>query len=49
MESYSLDVKTGELEVQLQNPCFARFENRVYFDSVIKQILAMVALLGFKV
>lgn len=48
VESYSLDVKTGELEVQLQNPCFARFENRVYFDSVIKANLSYGGLVGLQ-
>ncbi|CAF2076179.1 hypothetical protein Bca4012_089754 [Brassica carinata] len=48
VESYSLDVKTGELKVQLQNPCFARFENRVYFDSVIKANLSYGGLVGLQ-
>lgn len=48
VESYSLDEKTGELEVQLQNPCFARFENRVYFDSVIRANLSYGGLVGLK-
>ena len=48
VESYSLDVKTGELEVQLQNPCFARFENRVYFDSVVKANLSYGGLVGLQ-
>ncbi|EOA35767.1 hypothetical protein CARUB_v10021000mg, partial [Capsella rubella] len=48
VESYSLDEKTGELEVQLQNPCFARFENRVYFDSVIRANLSYGGLVGLE-
>ncbi|CAN8240836.1 unnamed protein product [Cochlearia groenlandica] len=48
VETYTLDDKTGELEVHLKSPCFARFENRVYFDSVIRANLSYGGLAGLK-
>eukprot|EP00262_Sarcandra_glabra_P007600 TRINITY_DN20490_c0_g1_i1.p1 TRINITY_DN20490_c0_g1~~TRINITY_DN20490_c0_g1_i1.p1 ORF type:complete len:166 (+),score=20.57 TRINITY_DN20490_c0_g1_i1:65-562(+) len=39
VKSFTLD-DTGRLEVFLESPCFAKFDNRVYFESVISANLS---------
>ncbi|KAF6159551.1 hypothetical protein GIB67_032322 [Kingdonia uniflora] len=45
VKSYNLD-EEGHLEVFLDQPCLAKFENRVYFESVIRGNLSYGELTG---
>ncbi|KAK3188196.1 hypothetical protein Dsin_027757 [Dipteronia sinensis] len=36
VKSYDFDLYTGRLEVHLESSCMARFENRVFFDKVVR-------------
>ncbi|KAM7500889.1 hypothetical protein LguiA_025303 [Lonicera macranthoides] len=45
VKSYDLD-STGRLQVYLDQPCVAKFENRVFFDSVVKANLSYGGLIG---
>ncbi|XP_062162511.1 uncharacterized protein LOC133869503 [Alnus glutinosa] len=47
VKAYSLD-QTGLLEVHLDQPCLAKFENRVYFDSVVRANLSFGGLKGLE-
>lgn len=45
--SYDLS-SDGVLEVQLDQPCVAKFETKVYFDSVVRANLSYGSLLGLE-
>ncbi|KAK9269096.1 hypothetical protein L1049_000865 [Liquidambar formosana] len=45
VKSYTLS-DTGLLEVFLDGPCLTKFENRVYFDSVVRANLSYGGLIG---
>ncbi|CAN6457881.1 unnamed protein product [Victoria cruziana] len=45
VKSFSLD-ESGRLDVYLDRPCYAKFENRVLFDSVVRANLSYGALTG---
>ncbi|XP_030513638.1 uncharacterized protein LOC115727549 isoform X2 [Rhodamnia argentea] len=45
IKSYTLS-DDGRLEVFLDGPCLAKFENRVFFDSVVKANLTYGSLIG---
>ncbi|KAE8125696.1 hypothetical protein FH972_020472 [Carpinus fangiana] len=45
VKSYTL-LENGTLEVFLDGPCLTRFENRVYFDSVVRANLTYGSLIG---
>ncbi|KAJ0045754.1 hypothetical protein Pint_04348 [Pistacia integerrima] len=45
VKSYSLS-ENGMLEVVLEGPCLAKYENRVFFDSVVKANLSYGSLNG---
>ncbi|KAE7995509.1 hypothetical protein FH972_000293 [Carpinus fangiana] len=47
VKAYSLD-QTGLLEVHLDQPCLAKFETRVYFDSVVRANLSFGGLKGLE-
>ncbi|XP_050228028.1 uncharacterized protein LOC126677448 [Mercurialis annua] len=47
VKSYNLD-HTGRLEVHLHGPCLAKFETRVYFDSVVRANLSYGGLVGLE-
>ncbi|KAK9267715.1 hypothetical protein L1049_010148 [Liquidambar formosana] len=47
VRSYDLD-QTGRLEVHLDGPCMAKFENRVYFESVVRANLSYGGLIGLE-
>lgn len=47
VKSYSLD-QNGLLEVHLDQPCLAKFETRVHFDSVIRANLSFGGLKGLE-
>ncbi|XP_042490085.1 uncharacterized protein LOC122070056 [Macadamia integrifolia] len=47
VKSYNLH-ENGLLEVFLDRPCLAKFEDRVYFDSVVKGNLSYGALAGLE-
>ncbi|KAJ4980576.1 hypothetical protein NE237_031413 [Protea cynaroides] len=47
VKSYTLQ-ENGRLEVFLDRPCLAKFENRVYFDSVVKANLTYGELAGLE-
>ncbi|KAK4752873.1 hypothetical protein SAY87_021671 [Trapa incisa] len=46
VQSYSFSDDDGRLEVKLEGPCLTRFENRVYFESVVKANLTYGSLTG---
>ncbi|CAN1222157.1 hypothetical protein LINGRAPRIM_LOCUS502 [Linum grandiflorum] len=48
VNSFDLDPTTGLLEVQLDGPCLAKFENRVFFDSVVRANLSFGGLIGLE-
>ncbi|CAN1326985.1 hypothetical protein LINPERPRIM_LOCUS34005 [Linum perenne] len=48
VKSFDLDTATGELEVQLDEPCLAKFESRVFFESVVRANLSFGGLIGFE-
>ncbi|XP_031502418.1 uncharacterized protein LOC116265729 [Nymphaea colorata] len=45
VKSFSLD-ESGRLDVYLDRPCYAKFDNRVLFDSVVRGNLSYGALTG---
>eukprot|EP00261_Vitis_vinifera_P015326 XP_003635183.2 PREDICTED: uncharacterized protein LOC100853952 [Vitis vinifera] len=45
VKSYNLDQR-GRLEVYLEGPCMAKFENRVYFERVVTANLSYGGLIG---
>ena len=45
VKSYTL-LDNGTLEVFLDGPCLTKFENRVYFDSVVRANLSYGSLIG---
>ncbi|KAG6637464.1 hypothetical protein CIPAW_11G180200 [Carya illinoinensis] len=45
VKSYTL-LENGTLEVFLDGPCLTKFENRVYFDSVVRANLTYGSLIG---
>ncbi|GMH24321.1 hypothetical protein Nepgr_026164 [Nepenthes gracilis] len=45
VKSYSLD-ENGHLQVFLDGPCLTKFENRVYFESVVRANLSYGELMG---
>uniref|UniRef100_A0A0C9S9L6 TSA: Wollemia nobilis Ref_Wollemi_Transcript_7484_1220 transcribed RNA sequence n=1 Tax=Wollemia nobilis TaxID=56998 RepID=A0A0C9S9L6_9CONI len=45
VKSYALD-EDGKLEVYLEQPCYAKFENEVFFESVIRGNLSYGQLAG---
>lgn len=45
VKSYTLE-DDGKLEVYLERPCYAKFENQVYFESVIRANLSYGQLAG---
>lgn len=45
IKSYNL-LENGTLEVFLDGPCLTKFENRVYFDSVVRANLSYGSLIG---
>lgn len=47
VKSYKLD-EMGRLVVHLQDPCLAKFETRVYFDSVVRANLTFGRLQGLE-
>ncbi|KAJ7968416.1 Protein of unknown function, DUF538 [Quillaja saponaria] len=47
VKSYNLD-QNGRLEVHLDSPCLAKFENRVYFESVVRANLSFGWLKGLE-
>ncbi|EEF43975.1 uncharacterized protein LOC8267430 [Ricinus communis] len=47
VKSYNLD-HNGRLEVHLDGPCLAKFETRVYFDSVVRANLSYGGLVGLE-
>ncbi|KAI3973225.1 hypothetical protein MKW92_043025 [Papaver armeniacum] len=47
VKSFNLD-ETGVLEVHLDQPCLAKFENRVYFETVIRGNLSYGELKGLQ-
>jgi hypothetical protein len=47
VKSYNYD-QTGLLEVHLDQPCLAKFETRVYFNSVIRANLSFGGLKGLE-
>ncbi|KAK6917396.1 Protein of unknown function DUF538 [Dillenia turbinata] len=47
VKSYNLD-EEGHLQVFLDQPCLAKFENRVHFDTVIKANLTYGGLTGLQ-
>ncbi|KDP20837.1 hypothetical protein JCGZ_21308 [Jatropha curcas] len=47
VKSYNLD-QNGRLEVQLAGPCLAKYETRVYFDSVVRANLSYGGLIGLE-
>lgn len=47
VKTYSLD-QSGRLEVHLDQPCLAKFETRVYFDSVVRANLSFGRLKGLE-
>ncbi|GLT83129.1 hypothetical protein SLE2022_014380 [Rubroshorea leprosula] len=47
VKSYNLD-QDGRLEVHLEQPCMAKFDGRVYFDSVVRANLSYGGLMGLQ-
>ncbi|KAI9105145.1 hypothetical protein K1719_022674 [Acacia pycnantha] len=47
VKSYKFD-ETGRLEVHLDRPCMAKFENRVFFESVVRANLSFGQLKGLQ-
>ncbi|XP_054778959.1 uncharacterized protein LOC129286893 [Prosopis cineraria] len=47
VKSYKFD-ETGRLEVHLDRPCMAKFENRVFFESVVRANLSFGQLKGLE-
>ncbi|XP_038710378.1 uncharacterized protein LOC120005024 isoform X2 [Tripterygium wilfordii] len=47
VKSYNLD-QNGRLEVNLGEPCFAKYDTRVYFDSVVRANLSYGGLMGLE-
>ncbi|CAL1397680.1 unnamed protein product [Linum trigynum] len=47
VKSFDLD-STGRLEVELDGPCLAKFENRVFFESVLRANLSFGGLIGME-
>ncbi|KAJ4703306.1 Protein of unknown function, DUF538 [Melia azedarach] len=47
VKSYHLD-ENGRLEVYLETPCMAKFDTRVYFDSVVRANLSYGGLMGLE-
>uniref|UniRef100_A0A7N0ZVT6 Uncharacterized protein n=1 Tax=Kalanchoe fedtschenkoi TaxID=63787 RepID=A0A7N0ZVT6_KALFE len=47
VESFSLD-RYSRLEVRLDSPCYAEFENMVYFEKVVRANLSYGGLLGLQ-
>ncbi|GLT76467.1 hypothetical protein SLA2020_481220 [Shorea laevis] len=47
VKSYSLD-RDGRLEVHLEQPCMAKFDGRVYFNSVVRANLSYGGLVGLE-
>ncbi|XP_028792379.1 uncharacterized protein LOC114748191 isoform X1 [Neltuma alba] len=47
VKSYNFD-ETGRLEVHLDRPCMAKFENRVFFESVVRANLSFGQLKGLQ-
>ncbi|GAB2225848.1 hypothetical protein Droror1_Dr00021617 [Drosera rotundifolia] len=46
IKSYTLDETTGHLQVILDGPCLTRFENRVYYESVVRANISYGELVG---
>ncbi|KAJ4826032.1 hypothetical protein Tsubulata_046366 [Turnera subulata] len=47
VKSYDLD-RNGRLEVHLQGPCMAKFDTRVFFDTVVRANLSYGGLVGLE-
>ncbi|OAY24628.1 uncharacterized protein LOC110605595 [Manihot esculenta] len=47
VKSFELD-RNGRLEVHLDGPCLAKYETRVYFDSVVRANLSYGGLVGLE-
>ncbi|KAF5728985.1 hypothetical protein HS088_TW21G01142 [Tripterygium wilfordii] len=47
VKSYNLD-QNGRLEVHLGEPCFAKYDTRVYFESVVRANLSYGGLMGLE-
>ncbi|CAI0406997.1 unnamed protein product [Linum tenue] len=47
VKSFDLD-SSGRLEVELDGPCLAKFENRVFFESVLRANLSFGGLIGME-
>ncbi|KAK1556779.1 hypothetical protein Q3G72_011952 [Acer saccharum] len=48
VKSYDFDLYTGRLEVHLESSCMAMFENRVFFDKVVRANLTYGRLVGLE-
>uniref|UniRef100_A0A2P2JDP8 Uncharacterized protein n=2 Tax=Rhizophora mucronata TaxID=61149 RepID=A0A2P2JDP8_RHIMU len=48
VKSYSLNDQSGRLQVNLEGPCMARFDTRVYFDKVVRANLSYGGLAGLE-
>ncbi|XP_031287873.1 uncharacterized protein At5g01610 [Pistacia vera] len=48
VKSYSFDYQSSRLEVYLESPCMAKFDSRVYFNSVVRANLSYGGLIGLE-